>query len=530
MSLFQALSVACVAFVLAGLLWVLVRRNECIIRPSYIFLAFFWLQVQFASAVNAPYIETQLANPWVYFLLIQLFPVALLLLIFVTFREKALEVSAHIRGWSDRATLPSLVGRAAVLLCVVGLVFAGYLTFVPFQRTGLYALLFEPQLADQYRELSMKLANLGWFHYPFTLMEKALAPLAGAYVALIIALLWSRSRRMLLPVAALGLVLATLPTTIYGARGPAVMVFVAAIFAFVVARGRRPTPWLLIGAVVIALVPAVVIMALKSESFAPRVLLYQAGNILDRAVGRTFCDNVSHVAYVQENGFHGIGAIEKLAPIFGVDAVDPLNKVGRKLYTECRSYGLAFLQFGEDPLQSAEAERLAAELGKLQALSPASLTSELAARRAQLEKQLIAFEHRKAEIAAQLERMTRDLAVDLRETTSAGASFVVLNYSMFGLWFIVPSLLFAIGLDLLLYAYARMPAEGAIIAIGASVVPILTLCFSLWTTVLASKGLLMVPLLAWLVSRVPDAWFSAGHWRALVATTPLQSVLARATR
>ena len=56
--------------------------------------------------------------------------------------------------------------------------------------------------------------------------------------------------------------------------------------------------------------------------------------------------------------------------------------------------------------------------------------------------------------------------------------------------------------------------------------PILTLCFSLFTTVLASKGLLAVPLVAWLVTRIPDSWFAVHHWRTALPQYR-QALLAR---
>jgi hypothetical protein len=521
--LFQVSSLLCAAVVFGGLIWTLFRRTEFIVRPSFIFLGFFWLQVQFASAINSSYIYTQLRAPWTYFVIVHLFPVAILVLIPMTFRSTAQRVSARIRGWSDHVQPGPLVGRTIVLLCTIWIVLACYLNFVPFHQTGLYALLFEPELADEFRERSMKLANLQWFNYIYAIMEKAIAPVTGAYIALVLSLLWSRSRFLLIPLAVLGLVAAILPTMIYGARGPAVMIVAAAAFALLATRTGRGTPWPFVAAFVVALVPAIATMALKSGSFAPRVLLFQLGNVLDRVVGRSFCDNVSHVAFVQQNGFHGVGAIEKLAPLFGAQPVDTLNKVGARLYDECRSYGFSFLQFGQDPLATkaeAEIEKLMTEIRALEMLRTAITQSDFEQQRRQLRAKLAGLEEEKAESTAALAKRRAELAVDLRKTVSAGASFVVLNYSMFGLWVVVPSLLFVMALDLLLFAYDRMPPEAAVVAIGASVVPILTLCFSLFTTVLVSKGLLAVPLVAWLATRLPNAWFTLTYWRE-----SLQSVL-----
>lgn len=72
---------------------------------------------------------------------------------------------------------------------------------------------------------------------------------------------------------------------------------------------------------------------------------------------------------------------------------------------------------------------------------------------------------------------------------------MVLNYTMFGGWSFFLSLAFVLAMDLLLLTYLRMPLLSVPLAVGASAVPLITLCFSMATTVLASKGLLLVPIL-----------------------------------
>jgi hypothetical protein len=90
-------------------------------------------------------------------------------------------------------------------------------------------------------------------------------------------------------------------------------------------------------------------------------------------------------------------------------------------------------------------------------------------------------------------------SIDITKTASAGASFVVLNFALFGFWSIPFSLAFVFAMDLLLYAFVRMPRASVPAALGAISVPVLSLCFSFVTTVLASKGLLLIPALGWAV-------------------------------
>lgn len=425
-----------------------------LVRPSVMFLGLFWLQVQFASAVNAASIFAQLPNPWPYALIIHAFPLAVLAWVLLTFRTVPGAVAEQIEAGVREARMEDIGTSILLLLVAIYSVVAIYLWYVPFERTGLYALLFRPGELDEYREASMKLLDSRVVVYSFAIMEKVLAPLAGGFAA-VMAVKAFRERRFAwaLPAAA-AVGLAGLPTLLYGARGPLSMVMLAAIVTGLLAFLRQLRVAYLAGALVLVLLPISLVMTLKSNSFDLRTAAYHAVNILDRAIGRNYIDNVWHVAYVEKHGFHGVGGIEKLAPIFGVEPVDILNVVGREYAGQGASTGLAFLEF-----KSAPEARVP---GKVLLPSP---------------------------------------DVDISQTVSSGAAFQTLNYAMFGLWSLPFSLAFVFAMDLLLFAVLRMPKTAVAPVLGALAVPILGLCFSLMTTALASKGLLLIPIVGALVGK-----------------------------
>lgn len=432
-----------------------------LVRPSVMFLGLFWLQVQFASAVNAVAIFAQLPTPWPYLLIIHVFPLAILAWVLLTFRTVPGAVAEQIEAGVREARMEDIGTSILLLLVAIYSVVAIYLWYVPFERTGLYALLFRPGELDEYREASMKLLDSRVVVYSFAIMEKVLAPLAGGFAA-VMAVKAFRERRFswALPAAA-AVGLAGLPTLLYGARGPLSMVMLAAIVTGLLVLVRQLRVAYFAGALVLVLLPISLVMTLKSSTFDLRTAAYHAVNILDRAIGRNYIDNVWHVAYVEKHGFHGMGGIEKLAPIFGVEPVDILNVVGREYAGQGASTGLAFLEFKSAP----EARVPGAQPSVEEELPPPP-------------------------------------AVDISQTVSSGAAFQTLNYAMFGLWSLPFSLTFVFAMDLLLFAALKMPKTAVAPVFGALSVPILGLCFSLMTTALASKGLLLIPIVGALVGSI----------------------------
>jgi hypothetical protein len=224
-------------------------------------------------------------------------------------------------------------------------------------------------------------------------------------------------------------------------------------------------------------------MVAQARDYSIRGVTLQGMNALDRAVGRGFIDNVWHLSFVEECGFHGVGAFLKIAGFFGVSPIDIMNIVGRINFAQFTGFGILLPGINDDVHVSKLG--LKKKYGKSQCIVADEIKSEPRRRATDL----------RGEAAP----------IDVSRTASASASFPVLNYASFGIlsWFL--SLAFVICMDFLLLLYRRMPAVAVGVAVGASSVPLLGLSSSFFTTVLASKGLLLIPIVSALTAMAVGA-------------------------
>jgi hypothetical protein len=474
MILYAAISMATTVAAFAALAYIVLRHREFLVRPSVIFLGTFCLQVELASAINAKFVFEYLSRPWIYFLLVHAFPLAVLAILPWTFRQATADAHVRLQEGAKTATLGSLLTNGAALLFVIYSILFVYLIYVPFSQTGFYDLLQEPRYRTDRRELSMKLLDMPLLQYAFAFLEKVLAPVAAAFFALGLARAWHLRNIQLLFVALAGICLASAPTIIYGARGPPAMVLLAAAFTLILIRRTPLTVRATMIALVFVLMPAFIVMVAQARDYSIRGVAFQGMNALDRAIGRGFIDNVWHLSFVEECGFHGIGAFPKIAGFVGVPPIDIMNIVGRINFAEFTGFGILVPGVNDDM-----------HAGKL-GLKKKSGKS-----------QCIVADEIKAEPKRRATDLRREVApIDVSRTVSASASFLILNYASFGIlsWFF--SLAFVISMDFILLLYRRMPAVAVAVAVGASSVPILTLSSTFFTTVLASHGLLLVPIVS----------------------------------
>lgn len=455
----QILSLLSTAVVFFGLLYIAQRRPALLIKPSTLILAFFFLQVQVGAAINADHYIADIQRPWTFFFLIHGFALFCLVVV-LRFQTRRAEVVFERVGEVGKRSSPGAITAALIaVLTATYLVVAVYLAYVPWNKTGLYAAFFEPAMHDSYRQLSMRLLSAQWLQYLFTIMEKVLAPLAGGLSVILSGVLWRSGRRGLAILAAMGVLLAIFPAMIYGARGPGAMVLVAALFAGFLAFMRKVTVLNVVMAALIVLTPPILIMVGKSQSASPKVIAFQVLNVLDRTMLRSYVEDVTHFKYVEEYGYRGIGAIEKLAGFFGEEPVDVFNEVARHGSKPPPSWSLTENIPGGPPVVEG------VSINEAVSCDPAKNPD----------------------------------CVDIRESASANASFVVMNYVMFGIPGILLSMLFVLAIDMLLWVYERLDDAMLTPVIAAAVVPCLALSFSLMTTVLASKGILLIPLIGWVI-------------------------------
>jgi hypothetical protein len=456
--MFEALSIASAATVFIALGFIAFRMPALLVKPSTLFLVFFCLQVQVSAAINAGAIQSSLANPWTFFILVQVFPLACLGVAFLFQRREAESLYERTGGLASQLLLPRVIAAVALLLVLCYLIVAIYLALVPLTKTGLYAALFAPEMHDSYRELSLKLLQDKRLAYLFTILEKVLAPITGAVCALLIGLAWRTGRYKLALLAAGSAVLAVIPAMLSGARGPGAMVVLAALFAWFLAFPRRLTIVKLAMALFLILLPPVAVMVAKSQAVTVDVVLFQTANTLDRIIGRGYIDNVWHLKHVENKGLYGIAALEKIAPLVNLVPRDTFNEVAIENKGRGTSFGLTALE--------TKAPQVAGSSGSTRTIGE----------------------------ALRCNPQEKVDCVTVEASASAGASFVIMNYAIFGWPGLALSFVFVMAMDLLIWLYKRIDSLMLIPAIAASVVPLLGLSFGLFTTALASKGLLLIPL------------------------------------
>ena len=89
MSSFVLSSWLCFAVTLVLMLTIVYWERWQLVKPSFIFLVFYIVQIQAPSAVRATEIEELIPNPWLYLLLAHIFPLVVLIIGTLWFRHTA---------------------------------------------------------------------------------------------------------------------------------------------------------------------------------------------------------------------------------------------------------------------------------------------------------------------------------------------------------------------------------------------------------------------------------------------------------
>jgi hypothetical protein len=455
------------------------RRPALLVKPSFIFLVLFTLQVQLSSAINLSNHLSEMANPWIYFLCIHGFGlVALIPALF--FNNKIADlIFGELGNFVKLKNIKQVFYFMLGFLIVEYIVLLSYLHWIPFNRTGLYAILFDIEMLDSYRESSMKLLENDVLRYSYILMEKTIAPIAASLYTLFFTLLLMNKRNIIFALLSIVLLLLIIfPALVYGARGPAAMVLLVVFYTFFLIFVRRLNFVYIVASIFGVLVIPVAILVVKNHVYTIDAIFFQSLNALDRSIGRSYIDNVWHYQHVEKYGTHGILAIEKFANLMGAQPVDPSNVVAINNKDSGKSFGFSLFELSAPIATSPKDE--GSSVGK-----KASSTSE-----------------RSIGQALKCDPNLRSGCIDVSLTGTSTASFVMMNYSIFGWLGLFISIAFVFAIDGLLYAFTWIRGFMLVPAAGAIIVPILGLSFSMMTTTLASRGLLIIPLLCFIASKL----------------------------
>jgi len=314
------------AFLLFGVLY----RRHLFIKPSMIVALFFHVQVQWPSTLYWEKIAGNMAAPEVYFFLAHLFPLLLVIGSLQMGGETAKEIFAAITNSAGDMKREELWVYAPLTLVSLGIL-VWYLSVVPWDQTGLYAMLFRPENSKLAREQSLKLLSNKTLKYAYSIFNSAIAPVLACLIGIKALNHWQARRvgRAFLTTLLLLPILITVSIT--GARGPGVMILLAVIFAVLLVKGLpfRPGKIALILLLILTL-PAVLDFLRRGESLDPSGVTNSYKAIVERTIGYGMTEDAQwHLQYVTNHGLWGVAGIEKLAPWFGVRPVDILNVVGR---------------------------------------------------------------------------------------------------------------------------------------------------------------------------------------------------------
>jgi hypothetical protein len=215
-----------------------------------------------------------------------------------------------------------------VMLGVGMTVLAGYLHHVPLQRTGLWAIVYDPANSALAREESLTLVESPFVRYGYSWYRLLIVPICVGLIWLPVKKLPS-ARFVFAALVGLALVLTAMLT---GERSSGAKVLVFLGIAYVLKRGIRKGGVPLCLAVFVACSLAAILSItregkfgeLSTESFSAMIVR----GIFARMFLGPFATGVYTNIYAQDIGLLGLSNIRPLATVFGADYVHLANVAG----------------------------------------------------------------------------------------------------------------------------------------------------------------------------------------------------------
>jgi hypothetical protein len=314
------------SLLLGLILW---RQRFLIVKPSLIVILFFHLMVQWATTVDSPRIEPYLPNPWAFALLAQGFPLIGVLISVWTWRHSASVIWGRLR--QSKPTSARMLRNAIVLLaCYLAVFVPLYLAMMPYNATGLYALLTDPLQAGQARENSLKLIGNPLITYGYAFMASVFAPLIAVLLADALSQNLKRKRLISSLSLTLGIVGVLVVVSLTGARSYAATILLTIVFAALLRRGFPLNPiYLGLAAISVLALPTLISILREGRTVEWDVFwTYLNQAILGRVFYAPMLTGLMHAHYAQVTGYIGVAGIPRLATLFGME---PIN-VGSLIY------------------------------------------------------------------------------------------------------------------------------------------------------------------------------------------------------
>lgn len=300
------------------------------VKPTFWFTAFFHLIIQWASAIYHKDIFERLDEPYNFFLLTQILPFFLLLVIRWTFRASALklwdkvQVTVKQKEYLEKKFQLLVIPFFGICITILGI----YLMYVPLTQTGLYKNFsnVDPLEAIIARENSMKLLSQQWLKYLFVFFDKFLGGVTASMLTLLILFKASKKKYLTILIYILMICIIVIGAMLPGARVSGALIFFLcfATVAFYNIKKIKIFKYLLLSMLII--MPAVVTQMFKYNKIGPEEFWFAFEEILiRRALFIPMEVGIYWLDYVEDYGYWGIAGIPKIAAIVGVESVNVPN-------------------------------------------------------------------------------------------------------------------------------------------------------------------------------------------------------------
>lgn len=332
MSLYFILNWLLTIFSSIALIWIYKYQRFLFVKPSILLLGCTNVFFQWPLAFSSEYYENLLPDPYSLLLLVHGYVLIGLIVSSVLFLPQARNIWNHLKIANVRSNVQNLQ-TVIIFLSLLILVSAWvYLSTVPFEKTGLYALIFNPSAASVARENSLKLLNDVGTKYIYSIAFTSIAPLLIS-IATILLILNKRLKNNFV-VFFLGYLILTLCAGIFvsfsGARYGLMLLVLTVVLTFFWYKRLKIKYYYIILVILLALAPAIILSLVReNKSIFDFSLwgsyLYSVGY---RAFVAPFEVGVWYVHYAQTYGPLGIKAFSKLALLAGIDPINPANFIG----------------------------------------------------------------------------------------------------------------------------------------------------------------------------------------------------------
>jgi len=308
--------------------------RSLILKPSVAVIIYFHIMYEWAATLKAVEIFSFLQEPWIFLVLSHGFPCIGLIVTLKIGRKKTDRIFKRIVSTDFKIKWSGIIGLLPlVLLFAVFIVL--YLSYVPFEQTGLYKIAFDHVSsvdAAIARDMSVKFLDNAALRYGYTIIMGALAPLLAVFAFQLgwkkmKCHNWGQAMLFFLSVVVIGVF-----STLSGARAYPAYILMAILFSELIRRGLPFKPIrMVIGLIVILLLPTVLTLLREGKPLDMKLIgaylleksLYSRMMIIPMETG------LWHVHYAQKHGFFGVSAIPKLAALVGIASVNVPNIIAQ---------------------------------------------------------------------------------------------------------------------------------------------------------------------------------------------------------